>query len=40
MFDVFCCDGVWGILWIALPEKSIGFVVGERGMLNWTLGVC
>ena len=38
MFDVFSC--VLGVLWIALMERSIGFVVGEWGMLNWTLGVC
>ena len=30
---------VWGVLWIVLQERSIGFAVGEWGMLNWTLGV-
>ena len=40
MFDVFRCDGVCGKLWIVLLEKFTGFVVGEWGMLNWTLGFC
>ena len=40
MFDVFCCDGVWGVLWFVLLERSIGSAIGEWGMLIWTLGVC
>ena len=38
MFDVFCCSGVYGVLWIVLVERFTGFDVGEWSMLNWTLG--
>ena len=40
IFDVFCCDAVWGVLWIFLLERSIGFAISDWGMLNWNLGVC
>ena len=29
MFDVFCCNAVWGELRIVLLERSIGLAIGE-----------